>query len=359
MTYSEPAATAVCRTPSLASSSSSAACDHPGALGKADRAAPTMGITIYGCGQDEADLFREMAPRFGVLPTIADAAVSDANLELAFGHRCISVGHKTQISNSILLSLRQVGVRYVSTRSVGYNHIDVQCAKGIGISVENVAYSPDSVADYTLMLMLMAVRNAKSTISRVQVHDYRLNDVRGKELRDMTVGVIGTGRIGLAVMDRLRGFGCRVRANDRSPETSADYVPLDELLQQSDVVTLHTPLNADTHHLLNRQRIEQMRHGAFIVNTGRGSLLDTEALLPALESGQLGGAALDVLEGEEGLFYSDHRKRPIQSQLLLRLQQLPNVLITPHTAYYTDHALIDTVENTLINCLRFERRERG
>jgi D-specific alpha-keto acid dehydrogenase len=315
-----------------------------------------MGIALYGCGGDEAVLFREVAPRFGVLLTITDAAVSDANLELALGHRCISVDHKTRISASILLALRQSGVRYISTRSVGYNHIDVQSANGIGISVETIAYSPDSVADYTLMLMLMAVRNAKSIVGRVQAHDYRLNDVRGRELRDMTVGVIGTGRIGEAVVDRLRGFGCRVVAHDRCPKFSPDYIPLDELLQQSDVVTLHTPLNAETHHLLNRQRIEQMRHGAFIINTGRGSLLDTQALLSALERGQLGGAALDVVEGEEGVFYSDHRQSPVENQLLLRLQQLPNVLITAHTAYYTDHALSDTVENTLLNCLRFERR---
>ena len=316
------------------------------------------GITIYGCGQDEAVLFREMAPRFGVMPTITDAAVSEVNIELALGNRCISVGHKTQITNSILLALSQAGVKYISTRSIGCNHINVKCAESVGISVENVAYSPDSVADYTLMLMLMAVRNAKSIISRADIHDFRLNDVRGKELRDMTIGVIGTGRIGAAVMDRLRGFGCRILAYDRRPITSADYVPFDELLQQSDIVTLHTPLNTDTNHLLNRQRIEQMKHGAFIINTGRGSLLDTEALIPALESGKLGGAALDVLEGEEGVFYFDYRKKTIESKLLLRLQKLPNVLITPHTAYYTEHALSDTVENTIINCLKFERRKQ-
>jgi D-specific alpha-keto acid dehydrogenase len=231
-------------------------------------------------------------------------------------------------------------------------------AESVGISVENVAYSPDSVADYTLMLMLMAVRGAASTISRAQVHDYRLNDVRGKELRDLTIGVIGTGRIGAAVIDRVRGFGCHVLAHDRcrNDGTSAEYVSLDVLLQESDVVTLHAPLTADTHHLLDHRRIEQMRYGAFIINTGRGALLDTEALLPALESGHLGGAALDVLEGEEGVFYSDHRERPIENPMLLRLQQLPNVLITPHTAYYTEHALRDTVENTILNCLRFERR---
>lgn len=315
-----------------------------------------MGITVYGCGRDEAALFREMAPRLGVAPIVTEAGVCAANLGLAQGKRCISVGHKHRVTGPILLALRQAGVRYISTRSAGYDHIDVELAEKVGISVENVAYSPDSVADYTLMLMLMAVRHAKSTLSRSQAHDYRLSDVCGRELRDMTVGVIGTGRIGAAVVTRLQGFGCRVLANDRYPKTSAEYVPLDGLLRESDIVTLHTPLNEDTHHLLTRQRIEQIRTGAFIINTGRGALLDTAALLDALESGRLGGAALDVVEGEEGVFYSDFRRRPIGSQLLLRLQQLPNVLITPHAAYYTDHALRDIVEATLINCLQAEGR---
>jgi len=166
-----------------------------------------MGITIYGCGQDEAALFREMAPRFGLMPAITEAAVSEANIDLAFGNRCISVGHKTQITISTLFALSQAGVEYISTRSIGYNHINVSYAASVGITVGNVAYSPDSVADYTLMLMLMAVRNAKSIIRRADSHDYRLNDVRGKELRDLTIGVIGTGRIGAAVVDRLKGFG--------------------------------------------------------------------------------------------------------------------------------------------------------
>ncbi|HEY3872708.1 MAG TPA: D-lactate dehydrogenase VanH [Actinocrinis sp.] len=318
----------------------------------------STGLTVYGCGQDEAALFREMAPRFGVVPTLTAAAVAEANIELARGNRCISVGHKTRIADSTLLALSRAGVQYISTRSIGHNHVDVTYAESVGISVENVVYSPDSVADYTLMLMLMAVRNAKSVISRVDVHDYRLNDVRGKELRDLTVGVIGTGRIGAGVIDRLRGFGCRILAYDSRHEAAADYVPLDELLQQSDIVTLHTPLNADTYHLLNRQRIQQMRRGAFVVNTGRGPLIDTEALIPALESGELGGAALDVLEGEEGIFYADCRDRPLESDLLLRLHKLPNVLISPHTAYYTEHALNDTVENSIINCLKFESRRR-
>jgi D-specific alpha-keto acid dehydrogenase len=317
-------------------------------------ALPKIGITIYGCEPDEAVLFQEMAPRFGVLPTVTAAAVSEDTVELAFGNRCISVGHKTPITNSTLLALSKLGATYISTRSIGYNHIDVGYAESVGISVENVAYSPDSVADYTLMLMLMAVRNAKSIIRRADMHDYRLNDVRGKEIRDMTIGVVGTGRIGEAVLDRLQGFGCRVLAYDQFPRTAADYVPLDELIRRSDIVTLHTPLNADTKHLLDRQRIELMKRGAFVVNTGRGPLIDTVALLAALESGRLGGAALDVLEGEEGIFYADCRNTPIESKPLLRLQELSNVIISPHTAYYTDHALSDTVENSIANCLKFE-----
>jgi D-specific alpha-keto acid dehydrogenase len=299
-----------------------------------------------------------MAPRFGVTPRITDAPVSEANLDLAFGNRCISVGHKTHIPNATLLALSRAGVEYISTRSIGYNHIDVNYAEGVGIAVENVAYSPDSVADYTLMLMLMAVRHAKATIRRADTHDYRLNDVRGKELRDLTVGVVGTGRIGAAVMERLRGFGCRILAFDSRPNTSASYVSLDELLQQSDVITLHAPLTPETHHLLDRRRIAQMKRGAFIVNTGRGALLDTTALVAALERGRLGGAALDVLEGEEGIFYADCRNRPIENKPLLRLQQLPTALISPHTAYYTEHALSDTVENSISNSLEFERRRK-
>jgi D-specific alpha-keto acid dehydrogenase len=344
MTYREPARTAGRRARALASWSFSTL--------------PTMGITIYGCEPDEAVLFREMAPRFGVVPTITEAAVSEANIELALGNPCISVGHKARIANSVLLGLSQAGVTYISTRSVGYDHIDVEYAESVGISVGNVAYSPDSVADYTLMLVLMALRNAKSIIRRADVHDYRLHDVRGRELRDLTVGVIGAGRIGAAVMDRLRGFGCRMLAYDSRPSAAAEYVTLDELLQESDIVTLHIPLDADTYHLLNRRRIEQMKRGAYIVNTGRGSLLDTEALVSALESGRLGGAALDVLEGEEGIFYADCRNKAIESKQLLRLQELPNVIISPHTAYYTDHALSDTVENSIVNCRKFASRRQ-
>lgn len=314
---------------------------------------PTVGITAYGCDHDEAALFRATAPRFGVTPTITQAAVSETNVHLACGNQCISVAHKTRITNATLVALREAGVEYISTRSIGYDHIDVQYAHAVGISVENVAYSPGSVADYTVMLILMAARSARSIIRRADDHDYRLPAARGQELGDLTTGVVGTGRIGAAVVDRLRGFGTRILACDRRPKAAADYVPLDQLLRLSDVVTLHTPLTAATHHLLDRRRIDLMKRGAFVINTGRGPLIDTDALIPALETGKLGGAALDVLEGEEGIFYGDCRTRPIRNEPLLRLQQLPNVIITPHTAYYTGRALADTVQNSIINCVQF------
>lgn len=317
-----------------------------------------MGLTVYGCGLDEAGLFREIAPGLGVVPTITEEAVSEDNAELTRGNRCISIGHKTRVTDPTLRALSEAGVAYISTRSVGCDHIDVLYAERVGISVETVGYSPDSVADYTLMLMLMAVRHAKSVIRRAEVHNYRLNEVRGKELRDITVGVVGTGRIGAAVIDRLKGFGGHILAYDPRPKTDAAYVPLDELLRVSDLVTLHTPLTPATHHLLDRGRIERMKRGAFIVNTGRGSLLDTEALVAALESGSLGGAALDVLEGEEGIFYADRSSAPIDCEPLMRLQGLPNVIVTPHTAYYTDRALRDVVEGSIANCLKFERGTR-
>jgi D-specific alpha-keto acid dehydrogenase len=311
-----------------------------------------IGITVYGCERDEADAFRKLSPRFGVIPNIKTAPVSACGA-IDLCSRCISVDHKTKISEESLLSLRKAGAKYISTRSVGVNHIDVDAARRMGIKVGNVEYSPDSVADYTLMLMLMAIRDAKPVVTGAEKFDFRLNAVRGKELRDMTVGVIGRGRIGSAVIERLRGFGCRVLAHGRNAET--DFVSLNDLLAESDIITLHIPLNSETHHFIGRVQIESMKQGTFLINTGRGALVDTDALIAALESGKLGGAALDVLEDEEGLFYFDCSQKRIENRFLLKLQKMPNVIITPHTAYYTDRALYDTVEKTILNCLSFER----
>ena len=245
-------------------------------------------MTIYGCDPDEAALFRELAPRLGITLTITDAPLSEPTVELAAGRRCISVGHKASVTNATLTALSRAGVRYLSTRSVGTDHIDTEFAASVGITVGNVFYSPDSVADYTLMLMLLLVRHGQSIIRRADQRDYRLGQVRGRELRDLTVGVVGAGRIGTAVVHRLRGFGGRILAHDVRPGAAGEHVPLDELLQRSDIVTLHTPLTTATQHLLDAARIARLKHGALIVNTSRGALIDTDALLRALDAGRVG-----------------------------------------------------------------------
>jgi D-specific alpha-keto acid dehydrogenase len=316
------------------------------------------GITVYGCEADEAELFRALSPRFGIVPTTIGGPVSQETIASGSGNRCISVGHKSEITGPMLRALQRAGVEHLSTRSIGFDHIDLGAAAAAGITVQNVVYAPDGVADFTLMLILMAIRDATAIVGAVERHDYRHLGVRGGDLRDMTVGVVGVGNIGRAVVHRLRGFGCRVLAHSkrRDPAVPADFVAFDDLLRASDVVTLHVPLNAETHHLIGREQIATMQDGAVLVNTGRGSLVDTGALITALERGKLGGAALDVLEAEEGTFSFDCTTRPDDHPFLARLLRLPNVIITPHTAYYTARALRDTVEKTLISCRDFERR---
>jgi len=213
-----------------------------------------LGITVYSCEPDEADLFHEIAPRFGIVPTTTGDAVSEAGSVSPPGNRCISVGHKSEVSWTVLRALREAGVEHLSTRSIGLDHIDLCAAARLGITVENAVYDPDGVADYTVMLILMAIRDAKAIVTAANRSDFRLRGTRGSDLRDLTVGVVGVGNIGRAVIARLVGFGCRVLTSDR--------VPLDELLRDSDIVTLHAPLHVQTHHLIGRRELATMKRGA-------------------------------------------------------------------------------------------------
>jgi D-specific alpha-keto acid dehydrogenase len=317
----------------------------------------TVGLTVYGCDPDEAAAFDALAPRFGVRPTLLVASACEHPAIPVPGNRCVSVDHRSEVGASTLRVLRAAGVDHVSTRSIGVDHIDLDAAAALGVTVQNVVYPADGVADFTLMLILMALRDAKATVVAAGRRDFRLAHRRGRELRGTTVGVVGVGHIGTAVIERLRGFGCRVLAHGTSQDraSSMDLVPLDELLASSDVVTLHVPLTADTFHLIGREELARMRPGVVLVNTARGAVVDTEALVDALEDGHLGGAGLDVVEGEERAFYRDCSDRPDDGDALGRLGRLPNVVLTPHTAYYTDRALHRAVETTLARCVAFER----
>lgn len=321
-----------------------------------------MPITVYSCREDEAPYLQKFSKQYAVSLHQVDGPLTEQSAAAAAGSAAVSI-ITTPVSAAVLDALHRVGVHYISTRTIGYDHIDIAYAKKLGIHVGNVSYSPNSVADYTLLLILMATRRMKSILQHAWVQNFSLEGVQGRELPNLTVGVVGTGRIGRTVITRLTGFGCRILACDlhESEEVKAfaQYVDLDTLLQKSDVVTLHMPATPENYHMIGEESLSKMKPDAILINTGRGTLVDTEALIAALEAGRLGGAALDVIEKETGLYYKDLQDRPLDNHDLALLKALPNVLVTPHTAFYTDQAVSDMVENSIRSCMAFESGEKN
>ena len=279
------------------------------------------------------------------------------NVQLAKGYDAISI-----ITNpmypEILKAFHDVGVRYISTRSIGYEHIDVDYAHSLGMRASHVVYSPNSVADYTIMLILMACRNMPWIMKKADCQDYSLKGKVGKELSKSTVGVIGTGNIGKTVVKHLSGFGCRMLAyslyEDEEVKKYAEYVSLDELIKQSDIITLHVPGNAENTHLIDAAAFEKMKDGVIIVNTARGLIIDTQALIAALKSGKVGYAALDTFEGEVGLYYLNKEMQRLDNDNMALLKSFPNVILSPHMAFYTEQAVSDMVENSIKGLLGLE-----
>jgi D-lactate dehydrogenase len=226
-----------------------------------------------------------------------------------------------------------------------------------------VSYSPDTVANYAVMMMLMAVRKVKAISRLAQAQDFSLYGVQGREMRNLTIGVAGTGRIGKRVVEMLSGFGSTILAFDKyenpAVKNLVSYVPWDEFLARCDLITLHMPAAADNFRIINAQTLSQMKDGVYLVNTARGSLIDTEALIDAVESGKVGGAALDVVEDEGGMFYNNLRGEVLTNRNMAILKSYPNVILTPHTAFYTDQAVSDMVENSLRSCLLFQKGEQN
>ncbi len=254
---------------------------------------------------------------------------------------------------------RDVGVRHVALRSAGFNHVDLEAAQEFGIAVTRVpAYSPHAVAEHTVALLLTLNRKIHRAFNRVREQNFSLNGLVGFDLFGKTVGIAGTGKIGQITAEIFRGFGCRVLAFDVAPDAGwaagarVEYTSLDELLGASDIVSLHVPLFPDTFHMLNAETISRMKRGAYLINTSRGKLVDTQALIAALKSGQLGGVALDVYEEEEGIFFEDHSGEVLQDDELSRLLTFHNVLITSHQAFFTAEALTEIARVTVENLVR-------
>jgi len=278
----------------------------------------------------------------------------------AKGARAACIFVNDQIDRACLEILAMHGVRMIALRCAGFNNVDMAAAREHGFVVVRVpAYSPHAVAEHTLALLLTLNRKIHRAFNRVRELNFSLSGLVGFDLHGKTVGIVGTGKIGSVTARIFRGFGTEVLAHDPYPDTAwaathgVRYVDLGNLLGASDVISLHLPLLPETHHLLNGQTLVQMKPGVFIVNTSRGKLIDTGALIAALKTGHVGGVALDVYEEEQGVFFEDLSGQVLQDDELSRLLTFPNVLITAHQAFLTREALGEIARVTTENILNF------
>ncbi|KAL4915892.1 hypothetical protein BDW62DRAFT_117155 [Aspergillus aurantiobrunneus] len=280
---------------------------------------------------------------------------------LAATHSAICAFVNDTLDAPVLHALHKAGTRAILLRCAGFNNIDLPTAESLGLFVANVpSYSPEAVAEFTVALLQTLNRNIHRAYSRVRDGNFNLEGFLGVTLHGKTVGVVGVGRIGLAVVRILRGFGCRVLAADPKPALTPDefrdgyggeMVGLRTLLEQSDVVSLHCPLTGGTRHIMGVENLGLMKEGALLVNTSRGALVDTRAAIEALKCGRLGGLALDVYEEEEAYFYNDHSQEVIRDDTLMRLMTFPNVIVCGHQAFFTHEALTEIAGTTVANLL--------
>lgn len=314
-------------------------------------------IIAFASRPDEAEAFARFGKELGLELTLIKEPLGKNNVELTKGFEAVSILGNDDASEPVIKALAENDVKYLALRSAGYNNVDVKAAKTYGIRFSNATYSPNCVADFSVLHILMAIRKFKRIALRNNANDYSLVGNQGKELKNLTVGIIGTGRIGATVARDLSGFGCKIIGYDVYQNDSLKdiltYVSLDQLYAQADVITLHTPLFESNFHMLNSDAFAAMKDGVAIVNCARGELIDTEALIAALESGKVGAAGLDVLEGELGIFHANHSTDLVRNDHLAILEGFPNVTITPHIAFYTDQAVSDMVEVALRSLVSF------
>ena len=305
---------------------------------------------------DEQQYCEPYKQQYGIDYTGTPGVPTPENLHLAEGCDAVST-NPCAIRPEYLEAWAGMGVKYLPCRSIGYDHIPLDTAKKLGMRISHSHYPPEGVANYTIMLILMCTRKMNQTMLRAAAQDYTLPGKMGKDLSNCTVGVIGTGKIGRTVIAHLQGFGCKILAYDlyQNDEVKkiAKYVPLETLIAESDVITLHTNATEENHHLLNADAFAKMKPGVTIVNTARGKLIDSDALLAALESGQVGAAGLDVLENENGLYYYDRMGDVIPNPELAALRAMPNVILTDHTAFYTYEDVKSMVRGVLESAAAF------
>ncbi|MBT8136776.1 MAG: 2-hydroxyacid dehydrogenase [Gammaproteobacteria bacterium] len=281
-----------------------------------------------------------------------DAHLSKETLPLAYGFPVACVFVNDRVDAEVVRNLADNGLRLLALRSAGYNHVDLQAAAECGVTVVRVpAYSPYAVAEHTVALILGLDRKIPRAHARVREGNFSLQGLLGFDLHGKTVGLIGLGRIGALVAKIMRGFGCRVLAADpyAQPDDGIELVDNPTLFARSDIVTLHCPLTPDTHHIIDESALRQMKDGVMLINTSRGGLVDTPAVIAALKAGKIGHLGLDVYEEEADLFFDDLSDQIIADDVFARLLTLPNVLITAHQAFFTDEAMTAIAGTTMAN----------
>ncbi len=294
-----------------------------------------------------------------------DVKLSESTMSLADGFQAVVVFIHDDVSATVLESLKKKGVQFLVTRSAGFNHIDLEAAKRLGIRIANAPkYSPYAVAEHAITLMLALNRKVIRAHLRLMDLNFSLNGLVGFDMHGKTVGIIGLGKIGRVVARILHGFGCKILAYDVSPDKSVEsdygvlFTTLDELYQQSDIITLHAPLNAHTRYLINQDTLKKMKRGVMLINTSRGGLIKTSDVIAAIKTGQIGYLGLDVYEEEDDLFFEDHSEDILQDDVIARLMTFPNVLITSHQSFLTGEALTNIAATTSNNLDCFEYNKK-
>lgn len=315
-----------------------------------------MNIVLFGTRSYDRESFTAASAGRGHTLTFFEPRLTSDTAQLAAGFEVVCSFVNDRLDRPALEILKRGGTRLVALRSAGYNHVDLVAADELALPVVRVPeYSPHAVAEHALALTLTLNRKTHRAHARVREGNFSLEGLVGFDLFGKTVGIVGTGRIGALTARIFRGFGCRVVAFDtfRSDALEADgtvtYVTLRELYRDADIVSLHVPLTPETHHLIDAMALSQMKPGVMIVNTSRGALIDTRALIEALKSGRVGAAGLDVYEEEEGIFFADLSDRVLQDDVLARLLTFPNVLVSAHQGFLTREALHNIAETTLDN----------